>query len=140
MPWVLGAVVVLVLAVTAGLLSAWVVATMRDVPPAALGSFRPTPQATPTLTPQPTETGPATPPPTEVPRFTPTPSPVVTIEPEPFVHIVERGESLNLIAIFYNVDVNDILAMNDIIDPNLIRVGQELLIPGYGIRPSPEPG
>ena len=77
--------------------------------------------------------------PTEPPRRTPTPSPVVTVEPTPFVHIVERGESLSEIAAMYEVELEDIVALNDISNPNRIRIGQEILIPGYGTIPTPRP-
>ena len=48
-------------------------------------------------------------------------------------HIVEAGQELSLIAKAYNVSVDDILAMNEIADANLIFVGQNLLIPAAGI-------
>ncbi|MEA2676673.1 MAG: hypothetical protein QOJ81_814 [Chloroflexota bacterium] len=135
LPWVLAAVVALLLAVSAGLISAWVVASLKAVPipagaivtaspspgPTALGSGAPTPLSS------------------EQPRHTPTPSPHVTQEPAPFVHVVQRGESLSLIADLYGVTVADIIALNDINNPDNIQRGRELLIPGYGVRPSPSP-
>jgi spore germination protein len=63
----------------------------------------------------------------------------VTQEPAPFVHVVQRGEYLTLIADLYGVRVEDIVALNDIRDPDRIHPGRELLIPGDGIRPSPAP-
>lgn len=45
-------------------------------------------------------------------------------------HIVQRGENLVLIARKYGVDVNALMAMNGIADPNVIFIGQRLLIPG----------
>jgi len=55
------------------------------------------------------------------------------------VHIVERGQELGLIARQYGVLVEDILALNDISDPNLLYVGQELIIPAAGLySPRPE--
>jgi len=139
LPWLAGAAIAIGLAVAGGLLTAWLVANLRAVPPPAAGDGSPRPTAGSTPGPTATE-APPTAVVTERPRFTPSPAPVVTAEPEPFVHVVERGESLTRIAEFYSVDVDDIIALNDIRNPNRIRVGQELLIPGYGIRPSPEPG
>jgi lipoprotein-anchoring transpeptidase ErfK/SrfK len=48
-------------------------------------------------------------------------------------HVVEAGQELGLIAKAYNVSVDDILAMNEIADANLIFVGQNLLIPAAGV-------
>ncbi len=111
---------------------------MRAVPPPVGGVPTPRPSAGQSLTPGPTD-GLPTAQPTEPPRRTPTPSPVETVEPTPFVHIVERGESLSEIAELYQVDVDDIATLNDISNPNRIQVGQELLIPGYGTIPTPRP-
>ncbi|MBD3348724.1 MAG: LysM peptidoglycan-binding domain-containing protein [Candidatus Eisenbacteria bacterium] len=44
-------------------------------------------------------------------------------------HTVERGETLASIAADYGVTVSEIAAANDIDNPNLISVGQELVIP-----------
>jgi LysM repeat protein len=135
LPFVLAAVVVLLLAVSAGLIAAWVVASLKAVPiPAgAIVTASPAPGATDVPSVQPTPLS------SEQPRHTPTPAPEVTPEPPPFVHVVQPGEYLTLIADIYDVRLEDILALNDIANPNRIRVGRELLIPGYGIRPSPSP-
>ncbi|HEY63168.1 MAG TPA: LysM peptidoglycan-binding domain-containing protein [Caldilineae bacterium] len=45
------------------------------------------------------------------------------------IHIVQRGETLQSIALRYGVTVNEIIAANGIINPNLIYVGQKLIIP-----------
>jgi LysM repeat protein len=136
LPWFLAAVVVLLLAVSAGLIAAWVVASLKAVPIPAGAIVTASPVPAPTDAPS----GQATPLPSEQPRHTPTPAPQVTPEPAPFVHVVQRGEYLTLIADMYEVRIEDILALNDIPNPNRIRAGRELLIPGYGIRPSPSPG
>ncbi len=77
----------------------------------------PTVQATepPTQAPQPTPTG--TPPP-------PTPT------PQPLVHVVEPGESLLSIAQRFGIAVEDLIAANSITQGDVLRVGQELVIPG----------
>lgn len=135
LPWVLTAVVVVLLAVSAGLVTAWVVASLRAVPiPAgAIVTPSPTPAATTSATRQPTPRA------SDQPRHTPTPAPQATQEPAPFVHVVQRGEYLTLIADLYGVRLEDIVALNDIRNPDRIHPGRELLIPGYGVRPSPSP-
>jgi LysM repeat protein len=127
--------VVLILAASGGLIAAWVVATMHAVPPPVSAL------ATPTLGPgvSAPPSGQATPEPSDQPRHTPTPSPVRTQEPPPFIHVVQRGEYLQYIADLYGVTIQDILALNDIKDPNNIHPGKKLLIPGYGHQPSPSP-
>jgi len=136
LPWVLAVVVVLLLAASGGLVSAWIVATMRAVPAPALADATPSPS--------PAASGGAsaepTTPPSQQPRHTPTPAPVTTQEPAPFIHVVRRGEYLQYIADLYGVTVEDIVALNGIQNPNRIRAGRELLIPGYGHQPSPSPG
>jgi prefoldin subunit 5 len=44
-------------------------------------------------------------------------------------HTVQRGETLASIASKYGVEISDIVAANGISNPNLIAVGQELVIP-----------
>jgi LysM repeat protein len=136
LPWLLATIVVLLLAASGGLVSAWVVATLRAVPAPALADVTPSPSPAASNGPTAVPTVVSS----EQPLHTPTPSPVTTQEPAPFVHIVQRGEYLQYIADLYDVSVEDIVALNDIKNPNRIRVGQELLIPGYGHQPSPSPG
>ncbi len=50
-------------------------------------------------------------------------------EEEPVTHVVQSGETLFRIAQQYNTTVEAIVAANDITDPSLIRVGQQLVIP-----------
>ena len=52
---------------------------------------------------------------------------------ETTTHVVESGQELALIARYYGVAMEDILALNDISDANLIWVGQELTIPAGGM-------
>ncbi len=82
----------------------------------------------PTLSPSPSPTG--TPLPT-LPPPTPTPSPLL--------HTVQPGETLASIAAAYGVPLADLIAANDIPDPNLIRAGQTLVIPGRWVTPTPAP-
>ena len=48
---------------------------------------------------------------------------------------VQSGESLSIIAARYDVTVSAVAAANAITDPNLLSVGQELLIPGRTAPP-----
>ncbi|MGI6207847.1 MAG: LysM peptidoglycan-binding domain-containing protein [Anaerolineae bacterium] len=94
---------------------------------------------TPTMTPRPTFTAtvPVTPTPvptdTPVPVATPTPVPTDTPEPEPTaparVHVVQAGETLSGIAERYGVSLQALIEANDIANPSLVVVGQELVIP-----------
>jgi len=79
---------------------------------------------TPAATPSPT--------PTPVPSSTPTSTPVPTSTPTPLpprAHDVQEGETLSDIAELYEVTVDEILALNPSLDPELIKPDQVLLIP-----------
>lgn len=82
----------------------------------------PTPSATPERLPTATATAAPTVPP---------PSPT----PSPLLHTVQPGETLAGIAQAYNVPLEDLIAVNHIQDPNLIQVGQVLVIPGAVVTP-----
>ncbi len=55
-----------------------------------------------------------------------------TDEPDPMptvvTHVVQRGETLWDIALAYGIDVDTIVAANDIVDINRLRVGEQLKI------------
>ena len=51
---------------------------------------------------------------------------------EPNTYTVQAGDTLNAIATRFGVDVNSIAAVNGISNPDLLYVGQQLLIPGPG--------
>ena len=73
-------------------------------------------------------------PPTDTPRPTETPSPTHTVRPRPdpvqTIHVVQPGETLSEIARQYGVSIDALTAVNGIADPHLIKIGQELVIPG----------
>jgi murein DD-endopeptidase MepM/ murein hydrolase activator NlpD len=46
------------------------------------------------------------------------------------VYIVQPGDTLSFIASRFNVTINDLLAANPTLDPNVLSQGQELVIPG----------
>lgn len=58
-----------------------------------------------------------------------------TPEPEegPPTHVVKAGDTLGSLSQFYDVTLEDLMEANDLTDPNLISVGQELIIPIGGI-------
>ena len=64
------------------------------------------------------------------------------VDPEPIsvTVIVEAGDSLSKIAKQYDTTVDDLMVTNDITDPNLLLVGQELVVSGIvPIVPDVEP-
>jgi lipoprotein-anchoring transpeptidase ErfK/SrfK len=55
-------------------------------------------------------------------------------------YVVQQGQELGLIAKDFNVSINDIMAVNDIANPDIIYPGQELIIPAAGeYVPAPPP-
>ena len=79
---------------------------------------------TPTMTPTPPPTATPTPPPTATPAPTATP----TYTPTPFTYQVRRGDTLGAIAQRFGSYVDDIVALNGLINPHNIDVGQILVI------------
>ena len=137
LPWVAATAIVLALAVTAGFVTAYLVASGRAVDaPVAAASPTPRKSAAPTLaqgeTPAPTSG------PSDQPRRTPTPFVAPTPEATPFEHTIARGESLTYIAGLYCTTVEEIQELNGIENPNRIQVDQVILIPGGGCA-SPAP-
>lgn len=62
------------------------------------------------------------------PQQTATPRPIPTAVPRVVTHIVQHGDTLSKIARHYNVTVDQIVRHNNIVNPNFISVGQELVI------------
>jgi LysM repeat protein len=69
-------------------------------------------------------------------KVAPTLSPTAAITPEPsltptpFIHVVALGETFSSIALRYGVSIADVQAANPEANPNLLIVGDELVIPG----------
>jgi LysM repeat protein len=59
-----------------------------------------------------------------------------TSTPRPPIHVVEEGENLSLIAAAYGTTVEAIRAANSLGGSDLIRIGQELRIPGASYTPT----
>jgi LysM repeat protein len=128
LPWVAATVIVLAAAVAAGFLVAYIVASGRAVDPGS-GVNQPTPRRSVPASVAPGSSAGASGIPSEQPRRTPgLPTPV----PSPIEHVVARGEYLAYIAGLYCTTVEDILALNDIQNPNHISPGDVLQIPGGG--------
>lgn len=76
---------------------------------------------------------------TPTPELSPEPTmpPTVTSIPQPLLpdtgppfHVVSSGETLESISLRYRVDVNAIIELNNLTNPDQLSVGQELLLPG----------
>lgn len=72
----------------------------------------------------PTDT-PTSPPPTVTPTAVLAPA-----TPTPVVYVIQPGDSLSAIADRFGMSVEELSQANDIADPNVIQVGQKLVIPG----------
>ncbi len=66
----------------------------------------------------------------------PTPSPTVQ---EPLVYTVQSGDTLGAIAQVHDVTVDELVAANDLADPNMLQVGQTLIIPQGTLLPPTAP-
>ncbi len=93
------------------------------------GSDEPSSSPTLTLTPTPTLTD--APGPTPSPTITPLP--VTTATPSagctPTTYTIEAGDVLSALADSFGIPLDDLTEANDITNPDLIQVGQELVIP-----------
>ncbi len=99
------------------------------------------PTMTPTIPPSPTSTvNSPTPSATPLPvRPSPTPDPIremPSLRDSFERYVVRVGDTLNRIAFKYGVAMEQIRLANGLTDPNILSVGQELIIP----PPTPEPG
>jgi murein DD-endopeptidase MepM/ murein hydrolase activator NlpD len=66
------------------------------------------------------------------PVATPTPKPPKPTKPtRPEVHVVKRGDTLSGIGKKYGASVNELVKLNKIDNPNLIRVGQRIELPKW---------
>jgi len=84
--------------------------------------------------PTPTPTTTPTPPIAPTPYHTPMPSPT----PGPFLYTVQDGDTLAGIADAHGVSLEELVAANDLANPNLIHAGQVLVIPGLDAPAPPD--
>jgi LysM repeat protein len=87
--------------------------------------------ANPTPTPESTAPEEARSSPTALSTASPTIGPNVQGEasPGPLLYTVQEGDTLGAIAHDYRVGLEDLMAANGIVDPNVLQVGQTLVIP-----------
>jgi LysM repeat protein len=88
------------------------------------------PDPTPTHTPLPTFVTASS-----VPTVPPTEAPT----PAPLVYVVKEGDTLSSIAQTYGVSVQDIIEANGLANPDMIHLGQKLIIPGHFVTPTAVP-
>ncbi len=72
----------------------------------------------------------------------PAPSTPEATKPASAVHVVKSGDNLGSLAVEYDVEVEDIAKANDMTVRSILRIGQELTIPGITIptpTATPEP-
>ena len=140
----IGAVVVIVLELTA----VWAVGRFRPVsvppPPTATPTATATsiPTATRTLEPTITLTPtpiPPTPTPTSTPTRTPTSTPTVTPTPEFLIYTVQAGDNFSGIALRFGTSVAVIEAANPGVSSNSLQIGQQIRIPVAAMTPTAAP-
>jgi LysM repeat protein len=57
----------------------------------------------------------------------------ITSTPSQVIHIVQGGDTISGLALKYDVPAEDIIAANNLINPNFLQVGAELIIPVGGL-------
>lgn len=72
---------------------------------------------------------PTPPPPTNTPEAGVPPTPTVPVYTGTITHTIQAGETLLVIAQMYGVTVEEIVEINNLDNPNLLSVGQVLLVP-----------
>jgi LysM repeat protein len=67
-------------------------------------------------------------------------SPAPTTSGPTTTYVVQRGDTLGVIAARHGTTVNELARLNGLMNPNLIYVGQVLKVPGSGATPTPSSG
>ncbi|MBN1979732.1 MAG: LysM peptidoglycan-binding domain-containing protein [Anaerolineae bacterium] len=70
---------------------------------------------------------------------TPTMPPTEPPTPAPLVHVVREGDTLSSIAQAYGVTIPEIIEANSLTNPDVLSIGQEIIIPGHFITPTAPP-
>ncbi len=65
----------------------------------------------------------------EIPVFTPLPTPTPTSTPEAFIYVVREGDTLGSIASEFGITWQEIDAVNELENPNVLNIGQQIEIP-----------
>jgi LysM repeat protein len=104
-----------------------IVVTPTIAPERLTASAQLTQQAMPSPTPQPTPTPPPTSRPTTAAAVVPTPISTLSVAGDTYV--VQPGDTLTGISVRLKVDLDELIALNKIEDPNSLQVGQKLKIP-----------
>lgn len=65
----------------------------------------------------------------EAPAATVEPTAQATATAGPTIHVVSAGETIESISLRFRVDVNELIALNNLTNPNRLSVGQELYLP-----------
>lgn len=91
----------------------------------------------PVLPPSATVVAPQAMPPVTFPEIKPPvkPAPLKTDVAAENVYVIKAGDSLSKIAVKHGVNVQELAELNQIADPNKIRIGQKLILPDYA-KPS----
>ena len=71
--------------------------------------------------------------PTSLPIAVPTNTPELEQDDDPIIHVVKAGDTLGNLSSFYDVSLDDLMAANGLSNPNVLSVGQELIIPIGGL-------
>ena len=111
-------------------------ATDDPVAPAEEIEPAPTAAAEPELLPtEPPATATVVPSPTSIPTAMPTAAPTATEEPETFTYRVQQGDTLGSIASRFGTTSRELAALNNLPSSYVIKLGQNLRIPGSGPEP-----
>ncbi|MDD4871488.1 MAG: LysM peptidoglycan-binding domain-containing protein [Kiritimatiellae bacterium] len=89
-----------------------------------------TPKAEPVVTTETTEIAKPEAVPQVVPPVVETSKPAQTLPVDTTKYVVASGDSLSVIAYKYGLKVPEIMALNNMTNPNKLRIGQKLLLPG----------
>lgn len=124
--WILVGIFVFI---TFSVFAALIVSLLEPPAPLPTPTRTPLPTFTPTGTPRPTAILMPTQPATATPVVSYIEPPTATPTPGARTHTVLPDETLATIAEKYSVTVEAIVELNNLTNPNVIEVGQELLIP-----------